>query len=496
MGKLNVLFKETAIYGLSSILGRFLNWCLVPMYTYVLASASEYGIVTNLYAWTALLLVILTYGMETGFFRFVNNENEETKAKTVYGTTLFSVFSTSCLFILLGCLFSQNIADFMGYSSHSEYIWMMVVVVAIDAFTAIPFAYLRYKQKAIKFATIKLLMIFINIALNLFFLIGCPKIWQTNSEWISWFYSPNYGVGYVLIANLISTSAVLFMLLPDIFEAKFSPDFSLLKRMLRYSLPLLVLGIAGIMNQTVDKIIFPYLFPGEEGMRQLGIYGACFKVAMVMMMFTQAFRFAYEPFLFAQHKDKNSREAYADAMKFFVIFSLLIFLAMFFYLDLLKFLIAPNYWEGLKIVPIILISYLFQGVFFNLSLWYKLIDKTYFGACFSLLGVLITLTINVIFVPKFGYLGSAWASFVCYFVLMIVSYLFGQKYFPINYKLKDLAIYVFAGILLCFVSEICETSIVWINYLLRAFLICLFVALIIKRDMPLNKMPFIGKYFD
>ncbi len=490
-GKMKNLAKETAIYGVSSIVGRFLNWCLVPVYTYVLADSSEYGIVTNIYAWTALLLVFLTYGMETGFFRFVNKTDQ--RPPVVYGTTLFSIGSTSALFIALVFLFRDSIAAAMGYSDHVEFITIMGVVVAIDAFTAIPFAYLRYKRKAIKFASFKLLMIFINIALNLFFLIACPYINNHHPGLISWFYDPSYGVGYIIIANLISTAATLIMLLPDILEASFRPDMTLLRQMLRYSLPLLVLGIAGIMNQTIDKILFPYLMPGQEGLRQLGIYGACFKVAMVMMMFTQAFRYAYEPFIFAQHKDSKSKEAYADAMKFFVIFSLLIFLGMVFFIDILKLIIAPSYWEGLSIVPIILASYLFQGVFFNLSLWYKLTDRTYFGAWFSLLGVLITVVLNVILVPVIGYFGSAWASFSCYLVIMLTSYFIGQKFFPINYPLRDMTLYACVAVALYMVAYFCTTPYVAVNYIIRTLLLLFFLALIIKRDLPLSQIPVLNR---
>lgn len=493
MNKMKSLAKDTAIYGLSSILGRFLNWCLVPIYTYVLADASEYGIITNLYAWTALLLVILTYGMETGFFRFINKEQE--KASVVYGTTLISLATTSILFALGVILFQYPIADAMGYEKHSEFIWMMGIVVAIDAFTAIPFAYLRHKNKAMRFAIIKFVMIFINIALNLFFLLICPWIWKINPVLIDWFYSPGYGVGYILIANLISTSAVLLMLIPEIKEATFKLDKVLLKRMLQYSLPLLLLGIAGIMNQTVDKIIFPYLYTDSaDSMRQLGIYGACFKVAMVMMMFTQAFRYAFEPFVFSQHKDKNSKEAYSDAMKYFIIFSLLIFLGMVFFLDLLQYLIAPEYREGLKVVPIILISYLFQGVYFNLSLWYKLIDKTYFGACFSFLGVLITLLVNVIFVPQYGYIASAWASFACYFIIMLVSYFFGQKHFPINYQLKRVGIYVLLAGIIFLLGKYLTTPYIVLNYTIRVLLLLVFVVFIIRKDIPLNEIPYFKRF--
>lgn len=487
------LAKDTAIYGLSSIIGKFLNWCLVPLYTYVLESSADYGIVTNLYAWTALLLVILTYGMETGFFRFANKNREE--APKVYGTTMISVGFTSLLFAVVCVIFSHPIATGMGYPKFPEFIAMLAIVVSMDAFDAIPFAYLRYKNRPIKFAALKLFMIFTNIFFNIFFLVICPWLQNKAPELISWFYNPHYGVGYIFVANLISTAAVTVALLPDILEAKFRLDTALLKKMLQYSLPLLMLGIAGIIDQTIDKIIFPFLFEDKAyAAAQLGIYGACFKISMVMMMFTQAFRYAYEPFIFAQYKDKNSTAAYADAMKYFIIFSLLIFLGMVFYLDIFKFIIRSDYWAGLRVVPIVLFSYLFQGVFFNLSLWYKLTDKTMYGAWISIVGSVITIAINIIFVPVFSYMASAWASFACYFVMMLISYFLGQKYMPIKYDLKTIGIYTLVTLALYGISLFITTPYMWLNLLIKTILLFLFVAFLIKRDFPLQSIPVINRY--
>lgn len=480
------LAKDTAIYGVSSIVGKFLNWCLVPLYTHVLSSSAEYGVVTNLYAWTALLLVILTYGMETGFFRFMNKSEEN--PNTVYSTTLTSVGFTSLIFAFLCFVFSNQIAASLGYKNNPEFIWMLGIVVAMDAFGSIPFAFLRYKSRPVKFASLKLLMIFTNIIFNLFFLVVCPWLSVKAPFLVDWFYEPAYGVGYVFIANFISTSIVTLALLPDILIATFDFNKTLLKKMLRYSLPLLILGIAGIMNQTIDKIIFPFLFEDKvEAQTQLGIYGACFKIAMVMMMFTQAFRFAYEPFVFAQHKDKKSTAAYADAMKYFIIFSFLIFLGMVFYLDVLKYIIAESYWEGLKVVPIVLMSYIFQGIFFNLSLWYKLTDKTQYGAYFSILGTIITLLINIIFVPIYGYMASAVASFVCYLIMMLVSYYYGQKHMPINYDLKKIGLYTFAALSLyaCSFLPISKSNLL-LFYFYRTVLFAAFILIILKLD--LNKL--------
>ncbi len=491
--KMQNLAKETAIYGVSSILGKFLNWLLVPLYTYVLTGSADYGAVANLYAWTALLLVILTYGMETGFFRFANKHAEIDNK--VYGNTLISVGITSLIFAVLCLVFQQSIANILGYAEHPEYIAMLGVVVAMDAFGSIPFAYLRYKSRPIKFAALKLMMIFVNIAFNIFFLVICPIIHERSPESIAWFYNPNYGVGYVFVSNVIQTVVVTIALLPEVFKAKFEFDFGLLKQILRYSLPLLILGVAGIMNQTLDKIIFPFLIEDPEFAKsELGIYSACFKISMVMMMFTQAFRYAYEPFIFAQHKDKNSKEAYADAMKFFIIFSLLIFLGMVFYLDIIKYIIHSDYWPGLRVIPIVLFSYIFQGIFFNLSLWYKLIDKTMFGAWFSLIGAAITVAGNIIFVPMFSYMASAWVSFVCFFVMMVVSYFYGQKYMPIQYDLKSIALYVVLAMGLYALSYLIVTPYASLNLVIKTVLLVIFVAYIIKKDLPLSHIPVIKRF--
>ena len=446
--QMKILAKETAIYGVSSIVGKFLNWMLVPLYTYVLQQQSDYGIVTNLYAWTALLLVILTYGMETGFFRFANKEGEN--PQTVYSTSLIALFTTSLLFAVACVVWQVQIADALGYPAHSEFVAMLGIVVAIDAFASIPFAYLRYKKRPLKFAALKLLFVFLNIVLNLFFLVLCPKIqdWSVIASW----YNPDYGVGYVFVANIMATAIQTLFLMPSILEglrgSKGIFSLDLLKQMLKYSLPLLVLGVCGIMNQTLDRILFPFFYTGEDAQTQLGIYGACFKVAMVMMMFTQAFRYAYEPFVFAKHKDKQSVAAYADAMKYYIVFSYMILLGMIFYLDLLKFIIAPSYWEGLKIVPIVLWTYIFQGVYFNLSFWYKLTDKTQWGAYFSIIGVVITFGLQVVFVPRIGYMASALSSTVCYMAIMLLSYLVGRKHLTIPYDLRRIGVYTLVVLVL------------------------------------------------
>ena len=336
------LFKDTAIYGMSSIVGRFLNWCLVPMYTYCFAEA-QYGVVTNMYAYVAVVLIILTYGMETGFFRFANHERWSDPGQ-VYTTALSSLGVSSMLFIIAGCLLSPEIARWLDCGDHPAYVWMMVIAVGVDAYTSMPFAYLRYKSRPVRFATLKLLNIAINIGLNLFFILLCPVIWRTSPEWIAWFYRPDFGIGYIFLANMISSLVVLMLVIPEILAETYSFSGKLLREMLRYSYPLLILGIAGVMNQTIDKILYPILAPDKAtAMDELGVYGANYKVAIVMVMFIQAFRFAYEPFIFAQNKAKgvDKTASYREAMKWFVIFGLFIFLGVMYFLPVIRYFISP-----------------------------------------------------------------------------------------------------------------------------------------------------------
>ena len=473
MSEMKSLAKDTAIYGLSSIIGKFLNYLLVPLYTYVLARTDDYGIVTNLYAWTALLLVILTYGMETGFFRFANREDYD--AKSVYKTAFLTLLSTSTLFALFVVLFQQSIANFLGYADHSEFIAMMAVTVALDAFACIPFAYLRYQKKPLVFAALKLLFVVLNIGFNILFLVILGK----------------NDVFYVFLSNILATTIQTLCLLPFTMPRSGQYNRATLKQMLRYSLPLLVLGVAGIMNQTLDRILFPYLYTGADAQAQLGIYGACFKVAMVMMMFTQAFRYAYEPFVFAKHKDRQSVEAYADAMKYYIIFSYLILLGVIFYLDIFRYIVSSAYWEGLKIVPIVLWTYVFQGIYFNLSFWYKLTDETQWGAYFSLIGLAITLLLQIIGVPLIGYWASCGSSLVCYFVIMTLSYIIGQRKAPIPYDLKRIGQYTVLtiGLLAVYYAlRLYYISNTWALMGIGTILIGIYLIVLTRKDFPIQNV--------
>lgn len=488
---MKTLAKDTAIYGVSSILGKFLNWCLVPLYTYVLVSG-EFGVSVTLYSWTAVILVILTYGMETGFFRFANRPDLD--PQVVYSTSLVSLTVSSSLFIVLCLIFLPWISGVMGYEAHPEFIWMMAVIVAIDAFSAIPFAYLRFKKRPIAFASLKLVMIFVNIFFNLFFFLLCPVIFAWKPALISWFYDPNYGVGYVFVANVISSVVGLLTLAPFFVRLKWTCDKVILKKLLRYSFPLLVLGIAGIMNQSFDKMMFPYLFDDKVyAMQQLGIYGACYKIGIVMMMFTQAFRYAYEPFVFSKQRHTDNRKAYSDAMKFFFIFSVFIFLGIVYYLDLLQYLVSAEYRSGIIVVPIVLLCFVFQGIYFNLSFWYKLTDKTEWGAYISILGCVFTVLGNLLFVPHYGYMAAAWVSCICFFVMMVVSWLLGRKYYPISYDMKSGARYAILGIVFYLIGMKIPIDSVVLRLGFRTFLLVLFTLYVVKKDIPLQSIPLIGK---
>lgn len=437
MASLKSLAKETAIYGMSSIVGRFLNYLLVPLYTAKLSAESGgYGVITNMYSYVALLFVILTYGMETTFFRFSNKPGED--PGRVYSTTLISVGFTSLLFVALVLLLLSPIASAMGYSAHPEYVAVMAVCVAIDAFQAIPFAYLRHKKKAIKFASLKMLFIFLNIGLNLLYFVLLPALYEDYPEAVGCIYSPSIGVGYAFFLNLACTATITLFFWRELTGFRYVFDRALLRRMLRYSMPILLLGIAGILNQTADKILFPFLCTADNASRELGIYGAASKIAMIMAMITQAFRYAYEPFVFSKSNDRDSRQTYAIAMKYFIIFTLLAFLAVIAYLDILKHLIAPDYWSGLQVVAIVMAAEIMMGIYFNLSFWYKLIDQTLWGALFSGIGCLVLIAVNVIFVPRYGYIACAWAGCAGYGTAMLLSYFVGQRKYPIAYPLRSI----------------------------------------------------------
>ncbi len=480
MAELKSLAKDTAIYGLSSIVGRFLNYLLVPLYThYMPKDSGDYGVSTNVYAYTALILVILTFGMETTLFRFANDERE--KPDTVFSTAFATVGMLTAIFLLLLFGFISPISNYLGYANHHEYLLMMGVVVALDALQAIPFSFLRYQKRPIRFAALKLLFIILSIGLNIVYFVFLGKT----------------DVYYVFFINLLCTGFITLLFIPDLFKIEWRFDASLLRRMFSYSWPILVLGIAGILNQVADKIIFPLVYPDEADANvQLGIYGSCVKIAMIMAMITQAFRYAYEPIVFAKSKDSDKNEYYAKAMKYFLIFTLLAFLCVVGWMPMLQYIIGADYREGLRVVPIVMVAEIMMGIYFNLSFWYKLIDKTIYGAWFSLAGCIVLFAVNLLFIPRYGYMACAWGGVAGYGTAMTLSYIVGQRKNPINYPLREMFLYVvLTAVLFVGAKFVNDHLSQWVALAVNTLLILLFVAVLIKRDFPLSSLPVVGKYF-
>ena len=472
MANLKSLAKDTAIYGLSSIVGRFLNYLLVPLYThYMPKDSGDYGVSTNIYAYTALILVLLTFGMETTLFRFANDGKY--KPDTVFSTAMATVGSLTAVFLLLIFGFIDPISGALGYTEHPDYLLMMAVVVALDAIQAIPFSYLRFQKRAIRFASLKILFIVLNIALNVIYFVVLGKT----------------SVFYVFFINLLCTALITFFFLPDMFRIHWKLDGQLLKTMFSYSWPILVLGIAGILNQVADKIIFPLVYPDEaQANVQLGIYGSCVKIAMIMAMITQAFRYAYEPIVFAKNKDADKTEYYATAMKYFIIFTLLAFLCVMGWMPVLKYIIGADYREGLGVVPIVMMAEIFMGIYFNLSFWYKLIDKTIYGAWFSLAGCIVLFAVNILLIPTYGYWACAWGGFAGYGTAMVLSYMIGQQKNPIPYPLKSIATYFIGAMAAFALMKWGENNLpAWGSFLFSNLMILGFIVKIIKSDLPLSR---------
>lgn len=478
------LIKETAIYGLSSMVGRFLNWLLTFVYVRVLIP-EEFGRMSNLYAWSALLLIILTYGMETAFFRFTS---KHPSPRLVYGTALGSLGITSVIFVSLGCLFLDSISKQLQIEDQPGLVLALMVIIAIDAFASIPLGYLRYRQRPWRFMAVRLgfVVITIGLTLGVFYLIPwLSTFWPIISQW----YNASNALYYIFGINLVGNIMMLGMLMPTLREAEWKISWPLLKEMLGYAWPILLLGLVGSFSNQADKILFPLLISDKaEGMRQLGIYSASYKLAVVMVLFTQAFRYAYDPFVFARSKEGGMRakKAYADAMRYYVLFTLTILLGVISLLDLVKLLILPEYYEGLPAVLPLLVGQLMFGIYFNLSIWYKLTDRTWWGAVLSIIGCLLTITTIIWGAEHYGFMICAWAQVIANGLLMVVSYLLGQRYYPIRYPVARLLGYGLVAALL-----------IGIQYLVRDWLdedlwriilggICtsIFVMLVVWREIP------------
>lgn len=460
MSALRKLAGQTAIYGLSSIVARFLNFLLVPLYTskFVFEPA-EYGVVTALYSWTALLNVVLTFGFETTFFRFAARQaplssgegsGVRSHSSTLYSTATWGLFFPALAFMLLGAVFSQHIAEGLHFGTYASSVLMLVGIIGIDAITAIPMARLRQQGRPWKYAFINLLSVGVNIALSLFFLLYCMK--RTNmgesNALIDAVYDPSFGVGYVFAINLVSTAVKLLVLLPSWPSLK-AMDKDLLRAMAAFGAPLMIAGLAGMVNETADRVILKYLLPADIADSEIGIYGACYKLAVLITLFIQAFRMGAEPFFFSHAKEKNSKETFARIMNLFVAVCMAAFLVVMLFLDLFKWFIPnPAYHVGLRVVPILMLANVFLGIYYNQSVWYKLTDRPRVGSTISLIGAAITIVLLFVLIPSLGYMGAAWATFICYASMAAISYVWGQKHYPIPYNVTRVLLYMAGAVVL------------------------------------------------
>ena len=438
------LAGQTLIYGLTTVVGRFLNYLLVILHTRIFHNA-DYGTISLLYAYASFVAILFTVGMETAFFRHFNKDNNK---EGVYATALASLLASSAFFSVLLIVLSGPLAVVLSIPKHPEYIVWFALILGADAVTAIPFARLRQENRAFRYAAIRLANIGFNVGFNLFFLLLCPWLYKVlrtpaASKWLAAVYNPHIGVGYVFIANLIASAATLLMLLPEILGRRLRIDRKIWASMIPYALPLIIVGLAGMVNETMDRIFLRLWLPGtlQARLANIGIYSACYKLSLVMTLFIQAFRLTAEPFFFEQAKTSDARKTYARVMTYFALVCSLIFLGVMVFIDLFQLLIGPEFRSGMGIVPILLMANLCLGVYYSISVWYKLTDKTLYGALISLGGALLTLLLNFWWIPLMGFRGSAWATLSCYFAMMTAGYLLGQRHYHIPYDLKRFFFY-------------------------------------------------------
>jgi O-antigen/teichoic acid export membrane protein len=482
------LAGQTAIYGVSSIVGRFLNYLLVPVYTnYFLTH--EFGVVVEMYSYVVFLIVILTYGMETAFFRF--SQTQKDNKDVVFSTSLFSILTTSLLFIIFTSVYSQELANLIRYPESPHYILWFGIIIGLDALVAIPFARLRAENRPFYFAAIKITGIVVNILLVLFFIVFCP--WAVKNDFgtittaVNSFYDPEMGVGYVFISNLVATSVTALLLLPVMMRTRLSFSFPLWRTMLLYALPLMLAGLAGVVNEAIDRLLLKYMLPEEIAMSHLGIYGACYRVSVLMALFIQAFRFAAEPFFFAEYGKSDSKEIYARVMKIFVFTCLFIFLGIMLFMDIVQYFIGSDFRVGLDIVPVLLMAHIFLGVYFNLSIWYKLTGQTQYGAYITMIGAVITVVLNLFLIPRFGYHGAAWVHLVSYATMTLVSFYWGQKHFPVPYDVGRLVFFTLLAMFIYFLHSLIPDFYLPVNWIISALMIASFVVVIVKTDRDVRE---------
>lgn len=478
MNPLKKLAGQTVIYGLGSVVPRFLNYLLVPYHTHLFEKA-QYGIITELYTYMTFMVILLTYGMETGFFRFTQNREDEPYA---YGSAFVSLLTSSLLFIGLIYLLNGPIAGALSYTQHPEYIRWFGWILALDAISAIPCARLRQQNRPFRFAIIKMTNVLTNIFFTFFFFWFCPKFQQAGI--IRYVWSPETGVGYVFVANLIASVVTILMLLPEITRARIAFRWNVWKRMIAYAFPLLLAGLAGNVNEAIDRTMLKHLLPmpENEAMAELGVYGANIKIAVLMTLFIQMFRYAAEPFFFNNAKEKNSRQTVADVTRYFIIFTLLIFLGINLYIDIFKYFIEPKFWDGLHIVPIMAAANMLLGIYYTISIWFKLNNRTHFAIVIAGIGACISIFGNLLLIPRFGYTGSACIHFACYLVMGFITWRAGQKYYPIPYDWKAIGKYVLLAVALFAAAKCLRLPSVVADLAKNTVLLGVFVWYFFKKD--------------
>lgn len=453
------LFKQTFIYGLATVLPRVLSVILVPLYVKVLLP-EEYGVYATVMAFLILGNVLLSYGMETAFFRFITKDASQ--QKIVQSTTLTSLTFSTLIFLGITLLFRNYIAEVSEFKP--EYVTYGLLILALDALVVLPFAWFRANEKPMRYAVIKIFNVIINLAFNLFFLLMLPKLAESSNYWDSlWF--PENKVAYVFIANLIASGVTLLVLLPLYVKIGFGFSKTIWKQMMKYAVPVLIAGIAFSINEAFDKILLKYLLPENVADTQVGLYSACYKLGMFMTLFVMAFRLGIEPFFFNHSGHANAKNTYATITKYFTLFGCLILLVVVVYIDIFKRILIPNsqYWEALKIVPLILLANLFLGIYHNLSVWYKVTDRTKYGAYISAFAAVITLVLNYVLIPHIGYMGSAIATLAAYGSMMVLSYLYGRKYYNVPYEVKKISGYLLLAIGFSAISFYAFNGNIWLG---------------------------------
>ena len=498
MSSIKKLAGQTVWYGASSIAARFLNYLLTPYLTAKLTD-SGYGEMSLVFAAIPFLNVIFTYGMETAYFRYVQKDEYK---KDIYNTSVVSIISSTIFLTILLLFFNSSIADFIRIKEHPEFITWSAFIIAFDTLSVLPFAKLRQDGRPVKFAAVKITGILVNIFVTYFFLSVCPNIYAHNPQSpLLIFYKPGIGVGYVIIAILVQSIITLLLLSKELLQFRWQFNKSLWKQMMIYSLPLIVAGFGGMINETFDRIMLGWWAPvqnADAARAEVGVYSACYKLSILISLFIQAFRMGAEPFFFKQAEGQNPQRTYARVMKFFVITITVMFLVVALYLDIWKYFIQnKKMWTGLKVVPILLLANMFLGIYYNLAIWYKLTNKTMAGAYITIFGAVVTLVINYLFIPHFSYMACAWATFACYGSMMVLSYIWGQKHYHIPYATKKLVAYIIIVVFLFFLHNaiigLWDNTL--IKYLSASALLLAYILFILRIERKeFQKLPVIGKY--